>query len=88
MLTPRDGGRHERTWHQLCSRGWAAELERLRLQARVWDPETERWLDEIGIQHGWVCADLGCGAMGVIGPLSRRAGGQSLGTVEIVENNA
>jgi SAM-dependent methyltransferase len=50
------------------------ELERLRLQARVWEPETERWLDEIGIQQGWACADLGCGAMGIIGPLSRRVG--------------
>ena len=28
------------------------ELERLRLQAR--EPETERWLDEIGIQQGWL----------------------------------
>jgi hypothetical protein len=52
----------------------ATELERLRLQARVWEPETERWLDEIGIQQGWACADLGCGAMGIIGPLSRRVG--------------
>ena len=52
----------------------ATELERLRLQARVWEPETERWLDEIGIQPGWACADLGCGAMGIIGPLSRRVG--------------
>jgi ubiquinone/menaquinone biosynthesis C-methylase UbiE len=52
----------------------AAELERLRLQARVWEPETERWLDEIGIQQGWTCADLGCGAMGIIGPLSQRVG--------------
>jgi len=50
------------------------ELERLRLQARVWEPETERWLDEIGIEQGWACADLGCGAMGIIGPLSRRVG--------------
>jgi SAM-dependent methyltransferase len=52
----------------------ATELERLRLQARVWEPETERWLDQIGIQQGWTCADLGCGAMGIIGPLSRRVG--------------
>ena len=37
--------------------GCAAELERLRLHARVWERETERWPDEIGIQHGWVCAE-------------------------------
>ncbi|MBZ0297607.1 MAG: methyltransferase domain-containing protein, partial [Anaerolineae bacterium] len=27
-----------------------------------------------GIQTGWSCLDVGCGAMGVIGPLSRRVG--------------
>jgi len=52
----------------------ANELERLRLQARVWEPETEAWLDRIGIQEGWRCLDLGCGAMGILGPLSKRAG--------------
>jgi SAM-dependent methyltransferase len=52
----------------------STELERLRLQARVWEPEAERWLDQIEIQRGWRCADLGCGAMGILGPLSRRVG--------------
>ena len=52
----------------------AAELERLRLQAQVWEPETERWLDSLRVQLGWQCADLGCGAMGIIGPLARRVG--------------
>ncbi len=51
-----------------------AELERLRLQARVWEPETEALLDRIGVQPGWRCLDLGCGGMGVLGPLSRRVG--------------
>jgi ubiquinone/menaquinone biosynthesis C-methylase UbiE len=50
------------------------ELERLRLQARVWEPETERWLDEVGVRPGWRCLDLGCGAMGILGPLAKRAG--------------
>ena len=31
----------------------AIELERLRLQARVWEPEVEIWLDKVGIQPGW-----------------------------------
>lgn len=53
----------------------AAELERLRLQARVWEAEAEAWLDRIGIQPGWRCLDLGCGAMGILGPLSHRVGG-------------
>lgn len=51
-----------------------AELERLRLQARVWEPEAEAMLDRIAPQPGWHCADLGCGAMGILGPLSRRVG--------------
>ena len=52
----------------------ASELERLRLQARVWEPETEAWLDRLGPMEGWHCIDLGCGAMSILGPLSRRAG--------------
>jgi ubiquinone/menaquinone biosynthesis C-methylase UbiE len=51
--------------------GSAAELERLGLQARVWDPEAGAMLDRIGLQPGWHCLDLGCGAMGIWGPLSR-----------------
>ena len=54
--------------------GGAAELERLQLQARVWEPEAEVMLDQIGLQAGWQCLDLGCGAMGILGPLSRRVG--------------
>jgi SAM-dependent methyltransferase len=56
--------------------GGSAELERLRLQARVWEPEAEIMLDRIGVQPGWNCIDLGCGAMGILGPLSRRLGPQ------------
>lgn len=50
------------------------ELERLRLQARVWEPEAIAMLDRIGIQPGWKCLDMGCGAMGILGPLSERGG--------------
>ncbi|MCA1648177.1 MAG: methyltransferase domain-containing protein [Chloroflexi bacterium] len=61
--------------------GGAAELERLRLQARVWEPAAEQLLDQIGIAPGSQCLDLGCGGMGILGPLSRRAGpsGQVVG---------
>src|SRR5262249_896792 len=52
----------------------ASELERLRLQARVWEAETEAWLDHMGPITGWRCLDLGCGAMGILGPLARRVG--------------
>ena len=54
--------------------GGALELDRLRLQAKVFEPSTEAWLDEIGIETGWRCLDLGCGALGIIGALVRRAG--------------
>ena len=61
--------------------GGAAELERLRLQARVWERAAEQLLDEIGITPGSRCLDLGCGGMGILGPLSRRVGpsGQVVG---------
>ena len=49
-----------------------AERDRLRLQARVWEPEAEIMLDQIGVGPGWQCVDLGCGGMGILGPLSRR----------------
>ena len=52
----------------------ASELERLRLQARVWEPETEAWLDHFGPMTCWRCLDLGCGAMGILGALARRVG--------------
>lgn len=54
--------------------GGAAELERLRLQARVWEPEAIAMLDQIGIEQGWSAIDLGCGAQGILEPLSRRVG--------------
>ncbi len=52
------------------------EMARLQLQARVWEPAAEALLELIGVQPGWSCVDLGCGAMGVLGPLSRRVGAQ------------
>lgn len=57
------------------------ELERLQLQARVWEPEAEAMLNLIEVHSGWSCIDLGCGAMGILGPLARRVGpeGQVIG---------
>jgi hypothetical protein len=40
--------------------GGAAELERLRSQARVWEPAAEQLLDQIGVAPRWRCLDLGC----------------------------
>lgn len=50
------------------------ELARLQLQARVWEPEAEAMLDKIGVRRGWSAIDLGCGAMGILGPLKKRVG--------------
>ena len=54
--------------------GNITELERVRLQSRVWEPAAERLLEAIGVQPGWRCADLGCGPVGIVAPLSRRVG--------------
>jgi ubiquinone/menaquinone biosynthesis C-methylase UbiE len=47
-------------------------MESLRIQAEAWEPEVEIWLDQIGVQPGWRCVDLGCGPVGILAPLSRR----------------
>src|SRR5215471_1365925 len=54
--------------------GGAGEIDWLQLQARVWEPDAEVLLDQIGIQPARWCLDLGCGAMGILSPLSRRVG--------------
>ena len=45
-----------------------------RLQAEVWEPEAEILLDRIGVEPGWTCVDLGCGAIGILPALARRVG--------------
>ena len=57
------------------------EISRLIGQAVCWKQETETLFDQVRIQPGWCCADLGCGPIGVLGPLSHRVGssGQILG---------
>lgn len=54
--------------------GCATEVERLRIQALTWELDVETMLDEIGIDRGWTCIDVGCGSMGIIGSLARRVG--------------
>jgi SAM-dependent methyltransferase len=53
-------------------RSGQVEFDRLRLQARVWEPEAETMLDHIGVGPGWRCVDLGCGGIGILEPLSWR----------------
>ena len=46
----------------------------LSLQAAGWDFEDEKLLDKVGLQRGWTCLDLACGAAGMLLRLSRRVG--------------
>jgi SAM-dependent methyltransferase len=52
----------------------AEEFRRLRIQAEALALEAEVMLDRIGIREGWRCAELGCGAGGIVDSLSRRVG--------------
>ncbi len=55
----------------------AAEYERLRRQARVLEPLTRRVLEQVGIQSGMSCVDVGCGpgeVMRLIGELVGASG--------------
>ncbi len=61
------------------------EITRLINQAVCWESETELLFDQIQISPGWICADIGCGPMGILGPLSRRVG--SHGQVVGVDSN-
>jgi SAM-dependent methyltransferase len=61
--------------------GRSAELERLQLQSRVWEPAGERLLARIGDGTGLRAIDAGCGAVGWLRILSRWVGpsGQVVG---------
>jgi len=50
------------------------DLPGLRLQAEVWEEEAAELFDQIPVKPGWACIDVGCGAMGVLRPLSERVG--------------
>jgi SAM-dependent methyltransferase len=54
--------------------GQSAELERLRLQSLVWESATRAMLATVPVQQGWRCVDVGCGAIGVLRPLSEAVG--------------
>jgi SAM-dependent methyltransferase len=62
--------------------GQPSELERLQLQARVWEPSGRRLLDEIGEGRGARVLDVGCGGLGWLRLLSEWVGpdGEVVGT--------
>ncbi|HET7435485.1 MAG TPA: methyltransferase domain-containing protein [Thermoanaerobaculia bacterium] len=56
--------------------GEPSERERLRLQSLVWEPASRALFDAIPVQRGWRCADVGCGALGVLRALAERTGAE------------
>ncbi len=62
--------------------GRVSELERLKLQSRVWEPSGRRLLGEIGNGSGVRAVDIGCGVMGWLRLLSQWVGpdGEVVGT--------
>ena len=62
--------------------GRVSELERLKLQSRVWEPSGHRLLEQIGDGRGDRAVDIGCGVMGWLRLLSQWVGpeGEVVGT--------
>lgn len=58
------------------------ERRRLRLQAEILEPLSERALSQLGDLRGKRTVDVACGAMGLLGALARRVGpeGEVVGT--------
>jgi SAM-dependent methyltransferase len=50
------------------------EMQRLRLQAEVWESSATEFLGTLNVTAGSRVLDLGCGAMGILGPLSKLVG--------------
>jgi ubiquinone/menaquinone biosynthesis C-methylase UbiE len=50
------------------------EYERLRRQARMWEPETERLFDRVGLGAGDRCLDAGCGPGETMRLMAERVG--------------
>ena len=59
-----------------------SELERLQLQAQVWEPTGQQLLSKIGSRSGGRALDVGCGALGWLRILGKWVGpsGQVVGT--------
>jgi ubiquinone/menaquinone biosynthesis C-methylase UbiE len=52
----------------------AAEYQRLRHQARMWEPESARLLDRVGLAPGARCLDVGCGPGETMRLMAERVG--------------
>lgn len=65
---------HETNWAGYVDTTAPSELERLRILEEVFDPFTARMLDEMSIERGWDCLEVGAGAGSVARLLAERAG--------------
>jgi predicted RNA methylase len=67
---------------EYCSATNPPELERLRLQSRVWEPTGRQLISNVDGGSGARALDVGCGAMGWLRILSEWVGpsGQIVGT--------
>jgi ubiquinone/menaquinone biosynthesis C-methylase UbiE len=61
------------------------EYQRLRWQARLWEPTTARVLDKVGVGPGMRCLDVGCGPGEVMRLMAERVGAS--GQVTGVDND-
>jgi ubiquinone/menaquinone biosynthesis C-methylase UbiE len=48
------------------------EIDRLLLQASLWEDAAELLFDRIGVSSNWICCDYGCGPIGVLEQLAKR----------------
>jgi ubiquinone/menaquinone biosynthesis C-methylase UbiE len=63
-----------RTTHEYLLPRTAEEYDRLRIQARMWEPGTVRLFDRIGLGPGARCLDVGCGPGEVMRLMAERVG--------------
>jgi SAM-dependent methyltransferase len=70
------------TTPQYLLAGQVSELERLKLQSRVWEPAGRHLLEELETRRGGRAVDIGCGVMGWLRLLSEWVGpdGEVVGT--------
>lgn len=52
----------------------AAEITATHTWIEAWHDASRSLLDVVGVEQGWICADIGCGEQGILELLHQRAG--------------
>ena len=73
-LAVTQSGGHTKDVSKYLLAGQISELDRLQLQARVWEPAGRRLLEALGDGEGLRVVDVGCGCLGWLRLLSRWVG--------------